>query len=76
MLNMNAPTVPIYNARKVNLSFLELLSDLSVLKPYPKELPRGSCAIVAYTVNTWGKTEVNVSFNVRWAMVLSTPGKR
>jgi hypothetical protein len=74
-LSANTPTVPIYDARKANLTFLGLLSDLSVLKPYPKELPRGSCTIIAYTVNTWGKTEVNVSFNVRWAMVLSTPGK-
>jgi hypothetical protein len=70
----NDPAVPIYDARKYTGNFYELLVDLDRLKRFPVELPPRSCAVVAYTVNTWGRGDpVNVSFNIWWAMVLGIP---
>ena len=72
----NGPSVPIYDARKYTGNFYELLADLDRLKRFPMEIPSGACAVVAYTVNTWGKNPINVSFNIQWAMVLGIPGKK
>ncbi|KIM74689.1 hypothetical protein PILCRDRAFT_14243 [Piloderma croceum F 1598] len=43
--------VPIYDARKYTQSFLKLVPDIDQLDRINRELPPGSCAIVAYTVN-------------------------
>jgi hypothetical protein len=73
----NCPSVPIYDARKYTGNFYELLADLDRLKRFPTEIPSHACAVVAYTVNTWGRgAPVNVSFNIQWAMVLGIPGKK
>jgi hypothetical protein len=50
-----------------------LLTDLDSMPRYIQELPTGSVAVVAYTVNTWGGPLVNVSFNVKWVMLLGLP---
>jgi hypothetical protein len=66
--------VPIYDARKYETGFYEIVLDVDKLGRIRREVPPGSCAVVAYTVNTWGKTApVNVSFNVKWVMLLATP---
>ena len=64
--------VPIYDARTKD-NFLKLLTDLNSMPHYIRELPTGSVAIVAYTVNTWGGPLVNVSFNIKWVMLLGLP---
>ena len=64
--------VPIYDARTKN-DFLKLLTDLDSMPRYIQELTTGSVAVVAYTVNTWGGPLVNVSFNVKWVMLLGLP---
>ena len=70
-------TVPIYDARKYSGSFQELVYDVHQLDRVKRELPPGSCAVVAYTVNTWGASlPVNVSFNVKWVVLLGVPGSR
>jgi hypothetical protein len=43
---------------------------------YNKELPDGSVVVVAYTVNTWGGPPVNVSFNIKWVMLLGLPNDK
>jgi hypothetical protein len=66
--------VPIYDARKCDTGFYETVLDLEKLNRVGCEVPPGSCAVVAYTVNTWGKTAVlNVSFNIKWVMILGVP---
>jgi hypothetical protein len=68
--------VPIYDARKVDSNFYDLASDPGRLERVNREVPFGSCAVVAYTLNTWGKSDpINVSFNVKWVMVLGVPSK-
>jgi hypothetical protein len=68
--------VPIYDARKVENSFYDVVVNLGQLKRIDRELPPGSCAVVAYTANTWGKDlPINVSFNVKWAMLLGVPAR-
>jgi hypothetical protein len=67
-------TVPIYDARKVDANFYELVLNVDQLDRVNREIPVGSCVVIAYTLNTWGKTlPVNVSFNVKWVMVLGIP---
>lgn len=68
------PKVPVYDARKIEDGFLESLSQLDKLKRIETEIPKDSCAVVAYTLNTWGRDEISVSFNVRWVMLLGVPG--
>lgn len=69
--------VPIYNARKVETDFYELIHDIDKLPRINCEVPADSCAVVAYTVNTWGRdTIINVSFNIKWVMVLGAPSTR
>jgi len=71
---MTVHVVPVYDARKANANFYNLVSNVEQLKRINREIPVGSCVVVAYTVNTWGKTlPVNVSFNVKWVMVLGVP---
>jgi len=50
-----------------------LLTDLDSMSRYGRELPTGSVAVVGYTVNTWGGPPVNVSFNIKWVMLLGLP---
>jgi hypothetical protein len=64
--------VPIYDARKINKSFYELVLQVDQLSRIERELPSGSCAVVAYTANTWG-APINISFNVKWVMLLGVP---
>jgi len=64
-------SVPIYDARN-ETNFLDMLSDCDRMDRYNRDLPSGSVAAVGYTVNTWG-TPVNVSFNVKWVMLLGLP---
>jgi hypothetical protein len=48
--------------------------DMTSLPIMQKELPYGSVAIVAYTVNTFNKSgdpTTSVSFNVQWVMRIS-----
>jgi hypothetical protein len=69
--------VPIYDARKYTQSFRKLVSDIDQLDLVNRELPPGSCAVVAYTVNTWGASlPINVSFNIKWVTLLGIPGSR
>lgn len=69
--------VPIYDARKYTQSFRKLVPDVDQLDRINHELPPGSCAVVAYTVNTWGASlPINVSFNIKWVMLLGIPGSR
>jgi hypothetical protein len=65
--------VPVYDAREFAGTFEEAAKTLRKLPRYPNEIPPGSCVVVAYTINTWGKQDtgmINVSFNVQWVMVL------
>jgi hypothetical protein len=64
--------VPIYDARK-ETNFLHMLSDCDRMDRYSHDLPSGSVAAVGYTANTWGSNPVNVSFNVKWVMLLGLP---
>jgi hypothetical protein len=78
ILHLNSiSAVPIYDARKLKFekSFYELVLEVDQLPRISRELPVDSCAVVAYTVNTWG-TPINVSFNIKWAMLLGIPGGR
>jgi hypothetical protein len=67
--------VPVYDARKDDSGFYELVLNVDRLDRINCELPAGSCAIVAYTLNTWeGRIPpINVSFNIKWAMLLGVP---
>jgi hypothetical protein len=66
--------VPIYDARRYNKSFYELVPEIDQLHPINRELPPGSCAVVAYTINTWGgPSPVNVSLNIKWVALLGVP---
>jgi len=68
--------VPIYDARKVDGNFYDVMVSVEELKRINCELPPGSCAVVAYTVNTWGKgLPINVSFNIKWVMLLGLLGR-
>jgi hypothetical protein len=67
--------VPIYDARKCDKSFYELVPDVDQLPHINHELPAGSSAVVAYTANTWG-SPITVSFNIKWVMLLGVPGSR
>ena len=70
---MTVCIVPIYDARKVDANFYDLVL-IEQLNHINREIPAGSCVVVAYTLNTWGKpTPINVSFNVKWVMVLGAP---
>jgi hypothetical protein len=63
--------VPIYDGQKTQVGFHELLVNLEQLPRATQEIPCDSCAVVAYTISTWGpKSAVNVSFNVKWVMAL------
>ena len=73
---MTVNVVPIYDARKVDVNFYDLIFNIEQLKRVNREIPTRSCVVVAYTLNTWGKTPpTNVSFNVKWVMVLGVPGR-
>lgn len=70
--------VPIYDARKADPVFANVLSTLKNLPRYSGDIPQGSCAVVAYTINTFqkeGDELISSSFNVHWAMLLALPGK-
>jgi hypothetical protein len=52
-------------------NFYDVVLNVQKLKRIHRELPADSWAVVAYTVNTWGSgLPINVSFNVKWAMLL------
>jgi hypothetical protein len=71
---MTVCIVPIYDARKVDANFYDLVLNIEQLNHINRKIPAGSCVVVAYTLNTWGKpTTINVSFNVKWVMVLGAP---
>jgi hypothetical protein len=64
--------VPIYDAWKFNKSFYKLVLQVDQLSHIKCKLHSGSCAVVAYTANTWG-APINISFNVKWVMLLGVP---
>jgi len=71
--------VPVYDARAVSTNFSEVVVNLDELERFKRDVPVGSCVVVAYTINTWNKSAgglKNVSFNIRWAMVLGTPDRK
>lgn len=71
--------MPVYDARAETRSFVSVISNLKDLGPYGREIPADSCAVVGYTANTWTRNDgglKNVSFNIRWAMLLATPGRK
>jgi hypothetical protein len=69
--------VPIYDAHKWDKSFYELVPQVDQLNRINCELPAESCMVVAYTVNMWGASSpINVSFNIKWVMLLGVPGSR
>jgi hypothetical protein len=68
-------SVPVYDARTDAKNFYNVLPDLDGLDRFHGDVPVGSCVVVAYTINTWGKDKpglLNVSFNVKWVMLLCT----
>jgi hypothetical protein len=72
-------SVPVYDARTVKNNFYKILSDLDEMNRFKGDVPIGSCVVVAYTINTWGKGSggvPNISFNIKWAMILGTPGRK
>ena len=71
---LNASSVPVYDTHKSKDGFHETAVNMERLKSIECEVPPGSCVVVAYTINTWGKTKLNVSFNIKWAMLLGVPG--
>jgi hypothetical protein len=71
-------TVPIYDARKVRTDdFSEVLDRINEVPRLATDVPEGTCAVVAYTVNTYVKrddTMKTVSLNIRWLMAMGLPG--
>jgi hypothetical protein len=66
---------PSSDARKCDTGFYETVLDVDRLDRIRCEVPPGSCAVMAYTANTWRKnTTLNMSFNVKWVMILGVPG--
>jgi hypothetical protein len=66
-------SVPVYDARNIELGIYNIINDVAQLPRVNVEIPSESCALVAYTVNTWGGGNdnlINVSFNIKWAVVL------
>jgi hypothetical protein len=58
------------------VDFYELVLDVDKLPRVNREIPAGSCVVVAYTLNTWGRDlPINISFNIKWAMILGVPGR-
>jgi hypothetical protein len=56
--------------------FYDIVLNLDKLNHIHRELPPDSWAVVGYTVNTWGSSSpINVSFNIKWAMLLGIPRK-
>lgn len=70
--------MPIYDARRVkSVDITEVLSRLDELPMMCDDVPHGTCAVVAYTVNTYAKKADPlrcVSFNIKWLMVMGVPG--
>lgn len=69
--------MPIYDGRKVGTNFADILSNLKGLPRYGGELSYGSCAVVAYTVNSFKKKQddmLSMSFNIHWSMLLGQTG--
>jgi hypothetical protein len=77
-ISLTIAVVPIYDVRKiVDMNFYELDLDLDNLQRVHCEIPAGSYIVVAYTLNTWGRdVPVNVSFNIKWVMILGVPGSK
>jgi hypothetical protein len=67
--------VPVYDGRHTPFNFRGDLKDLAKILPeFLDEVPIGSCALVAYTVNKYlAKGNWSLSFNVNWVVVLGIP---
>jgi hypothetical protein len=76
-ITLTIVTVPIYDARKItNVDFYELVLDVDKLPRVNREIPAGSCVVVADTLNMWGRdSPINISFNIKWAMLLGVPSR-
>jgi hypothetical protein len=72
--------VPIYDARRVRTDdFSEVLDQINEVPHLAADVPEGTCAVVAYTVNTYVKrddTMKTVSLNIRWLMAMGVPGDK
>jgi hypothetical protein len=70
--------VPIYDARSISANFYEVVANLDELDQFRRDVPVGSCVVVGHTINTWQKDSntKSVSFNVKWVMLLGTPGRK
>ena len=49
----------------------DLFSLVTKLKPFGREIPFGSLALVGYIISMWG--EDNVSLSLNWVVVLAVP---
>ena len=67
--------ITIYDARKVDEPFYDVVLNLDKLNRIHREFLLDSWAVVGYTANTWGGLPINVSFNIKWVMLLRVPGK-
>lgn len=67
--------MPIYDARTYTRPFSAILKNLKDIERYDGEIPEGSATVVGYTVNPWkasnGQEELNISFNIQFAILLS-----
>ncbi|KAJ7201732.1 hypothetical protein B0H12DRAFT_1080993 [Mycena haematopus] len=76
-LNYDAE-VPVYDGRDADLNAKDCIDDLDAALPRYKdnggEIPNNSCTVVGYTVTHWLKSgEPQISFNIRWAIVMGDP---
>jgi len=65
--------VPIYDAHNLDVYFPDIISSLKNVPRFSEELPPGSCAVIAYTINTFDRRDESIvctAFNVHWAMLL------
>jgi len=80
-------TIPIFDEQDKQIEFDQSLEHLDeVLPPFADEIPSGSLALVAYTANTYYRTQKggqsgrqrsqsnkNLALNINWVVVLGIP---
>ena len=78
-------TVPVFDGRNKQFDLNRSLERLEqLLPPFDGEIPSGSLALVAYTVNGYyrnpkseasrrGPSIMNLALNINWAVVLGVP---
>jgi hypothetical protein len=76
--------VPIFDGRNVHFELDESLENLDELLPsFEDEIPPGSLALVAYTANSYYRSQKsgqsgqqsnkNLALNINWVVVLGVP---